>query len=151
MKRRQGELSFEGILAIAFLTMIVATVIAILQFHNAQNPGSQVEADITSGYNQVLINMRQDVRFAARADCAADGVSLFDTQNSLIAVYRFMKDSCYRFDSSGKGQLLIDRLEKTSFRLHTSMNNLLMVTLLPEDKMQIPFFTSFALRGFKNE
>ncbi len=151
MKKRLGELSFEGILGIAFLTMLAATAIAVLQFHNARQPGSQLEADITTGYNQVLASMREDARIAVKGDCAADGVSLFDAQNSLIAVYRLVKDSFYRFDKTGNGKLLINRIEKASFRLHPHLNNLLLITLLPADTMQIPFFTSFALRGVANE
>jgi hypothetical protein len=41
----------------------------------------------------------------------------------------------------------MNRLEKATFKIHPQLHNLLMVTLLPSDKMQIPFFTSFALRG----
>jgi hypothetical protein len=77
-------------------------------------------------------------------------VSLFAGNNSMIAVYRMVNDSLYRFDKDGREQLLIQHLEKSSFRLHPKLDNLLLITLMPTDRMQIPFFTSFALRGASN-
>lgn len=147
MKKRQGELSFEGILGIAFLTLLAATMIAVLQFHFARQLGNGIEDDITVSYNSLLKNMRHDTSIASTFECASDSVKLFDSQGQLIAFYKTMNKGLFRFDIAGKGELMINHVENTSFRPHPELKNLIIATVLPVDKMQIPFFTSFALRG----
>lgn len=147
MSKRKGELSFEGILGIAFLTLLAATMIAVLQFHFARQLETGLEDDITFSYNRLLKNMRHDTSIASVFECASESVKLFDSQGRLIAFYRTMNGGLFRFDISDKGELMINHVESASFRPHTELQNLLITTILPADKMQIPFFTSFALRG----
>ncbi|PKL50457.1 MAG: hypothetical protein CVV42_02885 [Candidatus Riflebacteria bacterium HGW-Riflebacteria-2] len=147
MKRRRGELSLDGIIILAFITVIVATGLAMLQFHLSRQIEQRVDQDITLGYNLVLINLRQDTRLGNRFEITENGFAIIGDNNKPIAVYRLLEKSLYRFDESEKGQLIINNLEKASFKLHPELKNLLLVTLLPVDHMQLPFFTSFALRG----
>jgi hypothetical protein len=58
-----------------------------------------------------------------------------------------MNGNLYRTEANGKGTILISNLEQASFKQHPELDRLLQVTLLPSDSSQIPFFTSFALRG----
>jgi len=147
MKQRKGELSFEGILGLAFLTLLAATMIAVLQFHFARQPGHGIEDDITPGYNTLLKNLRHDTSISSTFECASDSMRLFDSQGQLVAFYKTMNRSLFRFNIDGKGELIINHVENTSFRPHPELKNLIIATVLPVDKMQIPFFTSFALRG----
>ncbi|MBU1108777.1 MAG: hypothetical protein KKB51_19025 [Candidatus Riflebacteria bacterium] len=149
MKRRTGELSFESIIALAFLVVIAATAMAILQFHLSRQIEQRVDQDITLGYNLVLLHMRQDARIGQRYEIIPDGVKVIGADEKPIATYQLIDKSMYRSDENEKSQLLVSNLEKASFRLHQELNNLLLVTLLPVDRMQLPFFTSFALRGGK--
>lgn len=149
MKKRSGELSFDNIITLAFITVIVATGLAVLQFHLSRQVEQRIDQDITFGYNLVLQHMRQDTRIGSRYEIASDSVAIIGENDKPVAVYRLIDKSLYRFDESEKGQLIISHLEKASFRLHQELNNLLLVTLLPIDRMQLPFFTSFALRGGK--
>ena len=149
MKKRSGELSFDSIITLAFITVIVATGLAMLQFHLSRQVEQRIDQDITFGYNLVLQHMRQDTRVGSRFDITPDGVAIIGENDKPVAIYRLIDKSLYRFDESEKGQLIISHLEKASFRLHPELSNLLLVTLLPIDRMQLPFFTSFALRGGK--
>jgi len=147
MINKKGELSFEGILGIAFFTLLVAALIAVLQFHYSRQLGTGVEDDITASYNSLLKNMRSDAGIARTFECASDSAKLFDPEGRLIAFYKTMNNGLFRFDNSGKGELIINHVESVSFRAHPNLKNLIITTVLPADKMQIPFFTSFALRG----
>ncbi len=149
MNNRRGELSLDGIITLAFISVIVATGLAMLQFHLSRQIEQRVDQDITIGYNLVLQNMRQDTRIGCRFEIVDNGVAVIGSSNKPVAVYRMLEKSLYRFDESEKGQMIISNLEKATFRLHPELSNLLMVTLLPVDRMQLPFFTSFALRGRK--
>jgi len=147
MKKRRGELSLDGIITLAFISVIIATGLAVLQFHLSRQIEQRVDHDITVGYNLVLQNMRQDTRIGSRFEIVENGVAVIGSNDKPVAVYRLLDKSLYRFDDGEKGQLVISNLEKASFRLHPELKNLLLVTLLPIDRMQLPFFTSFAIRG----
>lgn len=144
---RKGELSFEGILGTAFLTLLAATLIAVLQFNNARQPGNGIEDDVTTSYNRLLKAMRSDSAYSDSVECASSSVKLFSSKSILISTYQIMNKGLYRFDKTGKGELMINHVERASFRTHPQLKNLLIITVLPSDRMQIPFFTSFALRG----
>lgn len=146
MNKRRGELSFEAILGMAFLALFIATLLAVYQFYQAQNPKRIDSANVVTSYNLILENFRTDAKFADSLKMLDDGVELIEKQQ-LLATYRFMNGNLYRTDGQGKGSILMNKLEKATFRTSPELPNLLTVILLPSDKMQIPFFTSFALRG----
>ncbi len=147
MKRRRGELSLDGIITLAFITVMIATGLAVMQFHLSRQVEQRVDHDITLGYNLILQNLRQDTRVGRRFEIIENGVAIIGANGKPTAIYRLIDKALYRFDEGEKGQLIISNLEKASFRLHPELKNLLLVNLLPVDKMQLPFFTSFALRG----
>ncbi len=146
MNKRKGELSFEAILGMAFLAIFITTLMAVYQFYLSQNPQQIDSKDVVTSYNLILENFRTDAKFADTIKALPDGVEFYAAQK-LLATYRFMNGNLYRTDTEGKGSILMNRLEKATFRIHPELQKLLTVTLLPADKMQIPFFTSFALRG----
>lgn len=146
MKRKSGELSFEAILGMAFLAVFLTTIMAVYQFYQAQNPERIDSGDVVTSYNLILETIRNDARYADSMRMLSDGVELLEKEQ-LLAAYRFAAGNLYRTDKEGRGSILMNRLEKATFKIHPQLHNLLMVTLLPSDKMQIPFFTSFALRG----
>lgn len=146
MNRKKGELSFESILGIAFLAIFITTLMAIYQFYLSQNSQRLNSKDVTVSYNLIMENFRTDTKFANSIKLLSNGVEFYSAQK-LISTYRFMNGNLYRTDAEGKGSILMSSLEKVSFRIHPKLKKLLTVTLLPIDNMQIPFFTSFALRG----
>lgn len=151
MKNVRGELSFEGILGLTFLSLVIATVIAVMQFYHARNPENNENFDITQSYNTILTSLREDAQTAAMADVASDSVNLLDSQSDQISRYAVIDGDLYRFDKAGKGEILLKKVESASFTTPEDLNNLLTVKILPADKMEIPFFTSFALRGINND
>lgn len=150
MTAKKGELSFETIIGLAFLAVFLTTLMAVYQFKLSQSPERIEVTDVVTSYNHVLETLRIDSRFASNLSLTQDGVDLMSGEN-IFTSYRFMNGNLYRTDATGKGSILMSKLEKASFRVHPNLNNLLMVTLLPEDKMQIPFFTSFAMRGSSSD
>ncbi len=143
---KKGELSFEAILGLAFLAVFIATLISVYQFYLTQNPERIDTSDVVTSYSLVLENLKNDVKFADSMKIITDGAELYENQK-LLSAYRHINGNLYRTNAEGKGCILMNRLEKATFKAHPALGKLLMVTLLPEDKMQIPFFTSFALRG----
>lgn len=143
---KKGELSFESIIGLAFLAVFLTTIMAVYQFKASQNPEQVEVKDVIVSYNLILETIRNDVKFADAMTMTPDGVDLLEKDKLMIS-YRFINGSFYRTDINGKGSILISKLEKATFRSHPTLKKLLMITLLPHDKMQIPFFTSFALRG----
>lgn len=144
MTPRKGELSFEAILGMAFLAVFISTMLAVYQFYLAQNPERTDSTDVVTSYTRIFDNFSTDAKFAGSMKLLADGVELYEKEK-LLATYRFISGNLYRTNNEGKGTILMNRLEKVIFK--SLQTNLLTVTILPEDKMQLPFFTSFALRG----
>lgn len=146
-----GELSFEGILAVAFFSLILATLIAVLQFYKIRNPSEGAAYDITRSYNLILTSLREDAQVAAVAETASNSVALFNSQSDLISRYVCSGDSLLRFDSQGKELSLLKGVESVCFSTGENLSNLLTVKIMPANRMDIPFFTSFALRGINND
>lgn len=151
MNERRGELSFEGILATAFLSLIIATVIAVLQFYNTRNPAAPENHDITRSYNIILSRLREDSQITAFVETASDSAVLFDSQSEIVSRYILNAGNLQRFAKDGKGETLLKNVEAAVFRTTEELQNLLTVKILPADRMDIPFFTSFALRGVNND
>jgi hypothetical protein len=150
MKLKRGELSFEFIIGIAFLAVFLTTLMAVFRFYLAQNPDQIENEDITVAYKLVLETFKADAKIADSAVLIENGVELFRDSKSL-AIYQFLNGSLYRTETDGRGSILLSKLEKAGFKLHPELSNLVMITLLPIDRMQTPFFTSFALRGVECE
>ena len=81
MKKRRGELSLDGIITLAFISVIIATGLAVLQFHLSRQIEQRVDHDITVGYNLVLQNMRQDTRIGSRFEIVENGVAVIGSNN----------------------------------------------------------------------
>ena len=146
INKRRGELSFEAIFALALFAIVLTTSMAVYRFHNSQNSPTPDSENIIGIYDMILTSIRTDTKIADELTTTKNGFDLFQN-NQLISSYNFMNGSLYRTEEDGKGTILISNLEKASFKQHPELNRLLMVTLLPSDSSQIPFFTSFALRG----
>ncbi len=148
---RSGELSFEGILGLAVLSLVIATAIAIIQFYNVRNPVNGTSFDITQSYNLILTSLREDAQIAAMAELASGSVSLLDSNSDLISRYALAEGNLLRFDKAGNSLTLLKEVESASFSIDENLSNLLTVKIMPADRMDMPFFTSFALRGINND
>ncbi|MGM0598761.1 MAG: hypothetical protein ACQETH_02980 [Candidatus Rifleibacteriota bacterium] len=144
--KRRGELSFEAIFALALFAIVLTTLMAVYRFHYSQNPHTPDSENIISIYDMILTSIRNDTRVADKASTKENGLDLYKN-DQLVSSYNFMNGNLYRTEADGKGTILISSLEQASFKQHPELDRLLMVTLLPSDNSQIPFFTSFALRG----
>jgi hypothetical protein len=144
--KKRGELSFEAIFALALFAIVLTTLMAVYRFHYAQNSPTPDSENIISIYDMILTSIRNDTKIADKSAVNPKGCELYQ-QNQLISSYSFMNGNLYRTEANGKGTILISNLEQASFKQHPELDRLLQVTLLPSDSSQIPFFTSFALRG----
>ncbi len=146
---RKGELSFESILVIAFVIILLTSIMAVFQFYQAKELDSSGKADIVKQYSKVLYLIRQDCRYAFGLETASDSFSLKIKPEKSIT-YKFVNKSFVRIDTNNRSEVILSNLEKASFKADPKIKNLLTTYLFPEDQMQIPFITSFALRGEEN-
>jgi hypothetical protein len=146
---KRGELSFESILVIAFVIILLTSIMAVFQFYQARELDSTGKADIVKQYSKILYQIRQDCRYAYSLNVTPDRfiLSLKPDQN---ITYKFENQAFIRVNSSNQSETILGDLEKAIFKENPKVKNLLTLYLFPKDQMQIPFITSFALRGDEN-
>lgn len=150
MKCRRAEISFEAILAAAFITILMLTFFAVYQFYSGPAFTTSGDSEMADEYYSFLSQMRSHMRYATEFEVGHDYVMLkSDTESTekTLATYRLFDSKIVCFDPDDNGQTIISGIQKAVFNSHPRVNGLLMVSIFPEDKMFIPFFTSFALRG----
>ena len=68
-----------------------------------------------------------------------------------ISKYEIKDNNLVRLDKNNQSLVLLEGVESASFTTKKTLPNLLTVRIFPADKKEIPFFTSFALRGLNND
>ena len=150
-KNSAGFLSFESILATAFIIIFAMTVYSVYQFYSMRQESTIDPNDITKAYTYLLETLRHDSRLASAYTIVDEDILLKDSHGNEIASYRLMNNSLVRFEQNQTGRTIIENINQVEFRTHPYQPNLLMVKVFPINTMDIPFFTSFAMRGEKDE
>ena len=143
---RRGQFSFESILILAFIILLSTTVLAVYKFHQSRINGKQNPEDIVVVYSSLLDQLRADALFANKLEINTNQIKLFENEK-LLASYRFENKTLMRTDSKQQEQILLRKIENGGFHQPEKLDNLFSVWILPENKMDIPFITSFAIRG----
>ena len=149
---KNGALKLESLLPITAALIIAVALFGCFRFYTLKlNPVSDV-LDINSKYTDILLEMRADTLLTAKAIVGENNVTLLNAKKENIASYAITDGKLIRTDHSKKSEkILIDKLKNGAFWTNANLPNLLTVRLLPADPAEIPFFTSFALRGYKHE
>ncbi len=148
---KKGEISFEGILIMAFALVLVVAVAATVVFYQNHASGS-INDGISTTYNKILTSIRLDTHHAVIAAVASGSVTLLDKNADQISKYEIKDNNFVRFDSKNENMtVLFEKVEAVGFSFDEKLPNLLTVRIFPADKQLIPFFTSFALRGLNDD
>lgn len=149
--KKKNDTSFENIL-IATFTLVIFLVIAAcgLFFYNRTGSVSEKQS-ITYVYNNILTNIRLDSHQATVVIVASDSAELLDKNADRISKYEIKDNNLVRLDKNNQSLVLLEGVESASFTTKKTLPNLLTVRIFPADKKEIPFFTSFALRGLNND
>ena len=137
------ELATLLTLIIVILVIIIicsfATYNKIIDESNPQN--------VKLVYNNIFSKMKYDTRYAVSAIVATDSLILLDKNLQQICKYELKDNNIVRTDKNNKISTLFEKVESVSFTSGKDLSNLITIRIYPSNKYEIPFFTSFALRG----
>ena len=149
--KKKTDSSFENLLILTFALVIILVLVATgLFFYNRTDSVSEKQ-NITSIYNNILTKMRLDSHQATVVIINPDSAELLDKNADRISKYEIDNNNLFRLDKNNKSEILLEGVESASFTTHKKLPNLLTVRIFPANKKEIPFFTSFALRGLNND
>ena len=133
--KKNNKFEFDGLLTYAFVLIGLVIIISCGFFC----------------YNNFLTSFRQDTHQAVVAITASDSVVLLDKNADKICKYELKDNNLVRFDKNDNMSTVFKSIESLRFSISEKQPNLLTVRVFPSDKKEIPFFTSFALRGLNND
>ena len=144
------ETLLSSVLVIVILLVTVSASIICYNNYTSDKPNQK---NIISVYNNIVNNIRLDARRAVSVITTKESFSFFDKDSKEICKYELKDGNLVRYGNDNNISMLLEKVESLSFTTQENLPNLLTVRIFPEDKNEIPFFTSFALRGFdsKNE
>ena len=144
----ENETFYLFLLIIVLLVAVISCSISCYNtFISEPDPKNTILA-----YNNIINKFRYDTRFAVSAVIATDSLSLLDNNSNQICKYELKDNNILRTDKNNNISTIFKKVESISFTLSKNLPNLVTVRIYPADKQEIPFFTSFALRGLeKNE
>lgn len=146
MRKQKGMLSFETVILLSFLALLMLTGLAIYRQYTVSNADEQFAKTPVGVYGHILSVVRNDIMFAIKIEAIENGLSLH-LPDDLRVAYQIVAGSLWRFEGDKKKTILMHNIEKYSFKIHSKNKMLFSIYLYPKNKMFIPFFTSFALRG----
>lgn len=150
VKKKTGA-GFENLLIVTFaLVIILVLAVTGLFFYNRTDSVTEKQS-ITSIYNNILTKIRLDSHQATVVIVNSGSAEFLDKNADKISKYEINNNNLIRFDKNNKSEILLEGVESASFTTHKKLPNLLTVRIFPADKKEIPFFTSFALRGLNND
>ena len=148
---KKGEIDFEWLLSVSFVLIILVAVISSI-FFGYNNFYSEInQKNIIASYNNVVTKLRQDSHQAVVAITASASLIMLDKNADQICKYELNDKNLIRYDKDNKTSIIFENIESLSFNTSENQPNLLTVRIYPADKKEMPFFTSFALRGLNND
>lgn len=143
---KQIFLSFEGIVAGAFLILAAMTVFSVYEFSSAEKSYSRSDSMLAS-YRDIFESIRTDFRYNSLFKAEDNRLVVFNSKNQKVARYIFENSTVTRYGLDNNGRTIIENIKSISFKRHSDFNNLMLLKILPEDETIIPVFSSFAIRG----
>ncbi|MBR4571560.1 MAG: hypothetical protein IKO19_12955 [Candidatus Riflebacteria bacterium] len=148
---KNGDIKFEWLMGLPFILIILLPVFACGSFYYNNFYSEINQKNIISSYNYILTRFRQDSHQAVVAITASDSLTLLDKNADQLCKYELNNNNLLRYDKSNKASVIFENIESLSFIVSEDQPNLLTVRIYPADKKELPFFTSFALRGLNND
>jgi hypothetical protein len=148
----KGELSFGSIYLISATLIVLAVVLGLLNFHINRYYCPHSNNDISEAYTQVLLEVRDDARMASAIKSQNHNTSFLNSNGDILSSYSFAKGSLIKTAPTlSKPKTLITNVKELEFWPNHQLPNLVSLKIVPNSTEDIPFFTSFALRGYINE
>ena len=148
---KKGDIKFEWLIGFPFVLIIIILIISCGAFYYNNFCSETNQKNIISSYNFMLTKFRQDSHQAVAAITATDSLILLDKNADQLCKYELKNNTLLRFDKKNKSDVIFDNIESLCFTVSDDQQNLLTVRIYPSDKKELPFFTSFALRGLNND
>ncbi len=146
----KNKFSYEKLfLLIIILVMLVLVVKCSITCYN--NYASEPDLKNTIfAYNNIISKLRFDCRYANSAKVASNSLVLYDKNSKILCQYELKEGNLSRLDKNNNASTIFKNIESLSFYTGKDLPNLVTVRIYPADRKEIPFFTSFALRGLEN-
>lgn len=151
VSKKKTDSSFESILITSFVLVVILVITASGMFFYNRTDSNSEKQNITIVYNNILTKIRLDSHQATVVIVASDSAELLDKNADRISKYEVKDNKLVRLDKNNQSLVLLKGIESASFTTRQDLPNLLTVRIFPADKKEIPFFTSFALRGLNND
>lgn len=148
---KKGEINFEWLMGFSFILIILVLIISCGAFYYNNFYSETNQKNIISSYNYILTKLRQDSHQAVVAITASDSMTLLDKNADQLCKYELNNNNLIRYDKSNNSVVIFENIESLSFTVNDEQPNLLTVRIYPSEKNELPFFTSFALRGLNND
>lgn len=150
---KSGIINLESILAIVITLMLILTGVAAYSYYVGKISNTAQQENIVNKYTKLLISIREDALMAAKANIEENKFTLIDKSDKTIASYMFENGIFTRIANNPEiaPKNFLSNVKEVKFWLNAKYPNLLSVELTTQNDDDIPFFTSFALRCYKNE
>lgn len=144
---KKGKVNQElaTLLILIIIILVIIIVCSLTSYNKIINESNPQNVKLV--YNNILSQIRYDTRYALSAVIATDSLILLDKNSQQICKYELKDSNLLRTDKNNKISTLFKNAESVSFTSNKDLSNLLTIRIYPSNKSEIPFFTSFALRG----
>ncbi len=149
---RSGQFSFDSIYLIIAAFVVVAVGVTLLNFHINRYYSANSNNDISEVYTKILMEVRDDAKLASRIKLQGQTTSFLNQNDDIISSYSLEDGKLIKTNPTlSKPKTLITNLNTAEFWTNQQLPNLVSLRLTPNTEEDIPFFTSFALRGYTHE
>jgi hypothetical protein len=147
-----SELSFGSIYLIAATLMVLAVSMTLLNFHINHYYSDHSDNDIAEAYTRILLEVRDDARMASAILTQSNSTSFLNLNGDILSTYSFVNGELIKTAPTlSKPKTLLQDIKSLDFWINAQLPNLASLKIIPNSTENIPFFTSFALRGYTNE
>lgn len=150
MKKTNFKFSFETMLLLVFVVLIVTSVIAAYQFY-AISSIELIEDQLFSSYRKAFDTFKEDFNYMNSFVIKDNSLILSNNDESKVIRYSLTDGSLIRHFGDNQPNVLVKELKSVDFITPSLSKNLLTVILRPNNPQLLPFMTSFSIRDIKNE
>lgn len=147
---KKGKIDQDITLAFSFISIILILSVVTSRYCYSNYVIKPTQKSIIAQYNNIINQFRKDSYIASKVEIATGTLSFLDSASNIFSKYELNGKNLLRYDKSNKLSTIFENVESLSFTTNKDTPNLVTVRIYPINKNEIPFFTSFALRGYSN-
>ncbi len=143
---KRGFIDFEMVVVMLLVVMFGAAIVSVFRIWSMGDT-REVNPNVWLGSCRTCLEqMNADIRYAKKLSISPEALDLEYFQGGTVS-YLIASGTLLRKDSAGNQRRLLENLQSGLFTPHSKLSGFVTVLFLPNDKMAIPFFTSFSLRN----